>query len=105
MTFVAINAIEVPAERSQAFAERFAKRAGMVSKSPGFVRFELLRPADGGTRWLVTTHWERREDFEGWLGSSAFDRGHGRGEGQQPASPPVATGSELWQFEVEQHEG
>ena len=69
MTFVAINAIEVPAERSQAFSERFANRAGMVSKSPGFVRFELLRPSDGGTRWLVVTHWEQQSDFEAWMGS------------------------------------
>jgi heme-degrading monooxygenase HmoA len=104
MTFVAINAIEVPAERAEAFSERFANRAGMVSKSPGFVRFELLRPSDAGTRWLVVTHWEQQSDFEAWMGSQSFERGHGRGEGAPPPQAPVASASELWQFEVEQAE-
>ena len=98
--FVAINAIEVPAERSEAFSERFAKRAGVVSGSPGFVRFELLRPSDGNTRWLVVTHWKDKESFEGWLNSQAFQRGHA----QERSGGPVGTGSEVWQFEVEQEE-
>ena len=98
--FVAINAIEVPTERADAFAERFANRAGAVSGSQGFVRFELLRPADDKARWLVVTHWRSREDFTAWLGSQAFDRGHS----QERAGGPVGTASELWQFEVEQAE-
>jgi heme oxygenase (mycobilin-producing) len=98
--FVAINAVEVPAERAEAFAERFANRAGAVSSSPGFVRFELFRPADGNTRWLVVTHWRSREDFNAWLESQSFGRGHA----QERSGGPVATGSELWQFQVEQEE-
>jgi heme-degrading monooxygenase HmoA len=94
--FVAINAIEVPAERAGAFAERFAQRAGKVSSSPGFVRFELLRPADGGTRWLVSTHWQAKEDFEAWMTSQSFGEGHA----QHRQGGPVGTGSELWQFDV-----
>lgn len=100
MAFVAINAIEVPAERADAFAERFANRAGAVSASAGFLRFELLRPADGGTRWLVQTHWASKADFEAWLGSQDFNRGHA----QERSGPPVGTGSELWLFDVEQAE-
>jgi heme-degrading monooxygenase HmoA len=98
--FVAINAVEVPAERADAFAERFANRAGAVSSSPGFARFELFRPADGKTRWLVVTHWRSRDDFSAWMKSQAFDRGHAGGQG----GPPAGTGSELWQFDVEQAE-
>lgn len=98
--FVAINAIEVPAERAEAFAERFANRAGAVSSSPGFVRFELFRPADDKTRWLVVTHWRSREDFNAWLESQSFGRGHA----QERSGGPVASGSELWQFQVEQSE-
>ncbi len=99
--FVAINAIEVPSQRTEEFAERFANRAGLVSSSEGFVRFELLRPADGGTRWLVSTHWRSREDFERWAGSQSFERGHAK----QHQSGPVGTASELWRFEVIQQEG
>jgi heme oxygenase (mycobilin-producing) len=102
--FVAINAVEVPAERADAFAERFANRAGAVSSSPGFARFELFRPADGKTRWLVVTHWRSREDFTAWMESQAFGRGHGGGRGGPPAGPPAGSGSELWEFDVEQSE-
>ena len=98
--FVAVNAIEVPAERADAFSERFANRPGAVSGSPGFVRFELFRPADGKTRWLVVTHWRSQEDFNAWLGSQAFDRGHARDR----AGGPAGTASELWRFQVEQLE-
>jgi heme-degrading monooxygenase HmoA len=98
--FVAINAVEVPAERADAFAERFANRAGTVSSSPGFVRFELFRPADENIRWLVVTHWRSRADFTAWMESQAFGRAHGAGRG----GPPAGTGSELWEFDVEQSE-
>jgi heme-degrading monooxygenase HmoA len=99
--FVAINAIEVPAERADDFGERFANRAGMVEHSPGFVRFELLRPADGGTRWLVATHWESEKAFEDWMSSRAFGEGHAQHRDRGPAG----TGSELWRFEVAQQVG
>ena len=98
--FVAINAIEVPAERADELAERFANRAGVVSSSPGFVRFELFRPADENTRWLVVTHWRSRDDFNAWLNSQRFGQGHA----QERSGGPVGTGSELWQFQVEQSE-
>lgn len=94
--FVAINAIEVPAERADEFARRFANRAGMVENSPGFLRFELLRPTDGGTRWLVATHWDSEASFDAWLGSRAFDQGHA----QHHEKGPAGTGAELWRFEV-----
>src|SRR6266511_1366000 len=91
--FVAINAVEVPAERAEAFAERFANRAGAVSSSPGFVRFELFRPADGNTRWLVVTHWRSREDFNAWLESQSFGRGHAQERSGVPWPPVPSCGS------------
>ena len=44
MTVVRVNAITVPAEHRATLVERFANRAGEVSKMPGFEAFELLRP-------------------------------------------------------------
>jgi heme-degrading monooxygenase HmoA len=46
MSVVKINAITVPHERFDEFAERFASRAGRVSGADGFEGFELLRPND-----------------------------------------------------------
>jgi len=117
MSVVKINAITVPAERADELASRFAARAGQVGKSDGFEEFQLLRPADDRTTWLVYTRWRDEESFQGWLSSQAFGQAHGQGGGasppegrvgdtgqQRPHGGPVATGSELWSFLVEQRE-
>ena len=49
---VKINAIEVTEGRGPELEERFAKRAGEVEGMPGFLGFELLRPAKGETPLL-----------------------------------------------------
>jgi heme-degrading monooxygenase HmoA len=106
MSIVKINAITVPAERADVMASRFASRAGEVGKSEGFEEFQLLRPDDDRTTWLVYTRWRDEEAFEAWRSSQAFGQGHGEGRqpGQPPQGGPVATGSELWSFRVEQRE-
>ncbi|MGC9186062.1 MAG: antibiotic biosynthesis monooxygenase family protein, partial [Thiomonas sp.] len=45
MQFVVANRVPVHAEFRAAFEERFRQRAGEVEKQPGFVRMEVLRPA------------------------------------------------------------
>ena len=61
MTVVRINAITVPADSGDELARRFAARAGAVDNQDGFEGFELLKPTDGRTTWLVVTRW-RDED-------------------------------------------
>lgn len=99
MSHVVINAISVPSERAEEFAERFAKRAGLVEQADGFEDFQLLRPADGREQWLVVTRWRDEEAFRAWMGSRAFGAQHG---GEQAQGSP-ATGNEVWSFTVEQH--
>ena len=81
MSVVKINAIEVPAERADVMAERFAARAGEVGKSEGFEEFQLLRPSDERTTWLVYTRWRDKEAFEAWLASQAFCTGPSGAQG------------------------
>jgi heme-degrading monooxygenase HmoA len=110
MSVVKINAITVPAERAEQLAARFAARAGEVGKSEGFEEFQLLRPTDERTTWLVYTRWRDEESFQAWLSSQAFGQAHGQGSG--PPTPgsrpsgggPVAAASELWNYHVEQRE-
>ena len=108
MSIVKINAIEVPAERAEVMAQRFAARAGAVGKSEGFEEFQLLRPSDDRTTWLVYTRWRDEESFEAWRSSQAFGGAHSasgaQGHSGPPQGGPVATGSELWSFLVEQRE-
>jgi len=67
MSVVRVNAITVPKERAAELEERFAARAGMVAKSPGFEAFELLRPTDDRDVYLVYTRWRSQEDFDNWV--------------------------------------
>jgi len=100
MSVVRINAITVPAERADELVARFAQRAGQVSSAPGFEAFELLRPTDDRDVFLVYTRWRSQEDFEAWTKSSAFQQGHKA----HATQGPVSDHSELWSFDVVQHE-
>jgi heme-degrading monooxygenase HmoA len=100
MSVVRINAITVPAERADELLGRFANRAGEVSKMPGFEAFELLRPTDDRDVFLVYTRWASQADFDKWLSGQAFQQGHA----QHATGGPMSTGSELWSFDVVQHE-
>jgi heme-degrading monooxygenase HmoA len=102
MSVVIVNAITVPEGRGDDLAGRFAKRAGQVEQMPGFEEFQLLRPTDDRNTWLVYTRWKDQESFENWLNSMSFQQGHAHAEGP---SGPVAQGSEVWQFSVEQQTG
>ena len=102
MTVVKINAITVPADSGDELARRFAARAGAVDNQDGFEGFELLRPADERTTWLVVTRWRDEASFQAWMQSPSFGHGHRsaaeRSGGTAP--PPVGVSSELWSYEV-----
>lgn len=104
MTIIKINAITVPADGGDELARRFAARAGAVDSQDGFEGFELLKPTDDRTTWLVVTRWRDEAAFKAWLTSPAFGHGHRQtgesaaGGGEQ--ARPVAVSSELWSYEI-----
>ena len=100
MSIVKINAITVPRDRFEEFERRFASRAGKVSSAEGFEAFELLRPNDDREVCLVLTRWRSEEDFLAWVSSPAFAHGHKA----HSSDGPVSSHSELWSFDVVQHE-
>ncbi|HEY7107292.1 MAG TPA: antibiotic biosynthesis monooxygenase [Acidimicrobiia bacterium] len=100
MSVVRINAITVPKERAEELEARFAARAGEVSSSPGFEAFELLRPSDERDVYLVYTRWRSEQDFQAWVESPAFTHGHRA----HSSDGPVSSHSDLWSFDVVQHE-
>src|SRR3954468_1619017 len=99
MTVIKINAITVPEGAGDALAHRFAARAGAVDDQEGFEGFELLKPTDDRTTWLVVTRWRDDEAFNAWLTSPAFGHGHrstaAPGQGGE-GKPPVGVSSEVW---------
>ena len=118
MTVVKINAITVPSDGGDELARRFAARAGAVDNQDGFEGFELLRPTDDRTTWLVVTRWRDDAAFNAWLTSPAFGHGHRQAAAASSAAEssaaessaaessaaehprPVAVSSELWSFEI-----
>ena len=101
MTVIKINAITVPADSGDELARRFAARAGAVDDQDGFEGFELLKPTDDRTTWLVVTRWRDEAAFEAWLSSPAFGHGHrSAAEGEGERQGPVGVHSELWSYEI-----
>jgi heme-degrading monooxygenase HmoA len=109
VSIIKINAITVPDDSGDELAHRFAARAGAVDDREGFEGFELLKPTDDRTTWLVVTRWRDEESFQAWLSSPAFAHGHrsegpagaAGGPGEAPKEkPPVAVHSELWSYDV-----
>jgi heme-degrading monooxygenase HmoA len=123
MTVIKINAITVPAEHGEEVARRFAARIGAVDSQAGFEGFELLRPTDDRTTWLVVSRWADQESFDAWLASPAFAHGHrgvqsasaeggegqahgghahggGHGHGAEGGERPLAMNAELWSYEI-----
>ena len=114
MTVIKINAITVPEGAGDEVARRFAERAGAVDNQEGFEGFELLRPTDDRTTWLVVTRWRDEESFAAWVASPAFAHGHaagtaaggaghgggeGAGHGGAQGGPPMGLVAELWSYE------
>ena len=65
------------AEFEKMFLERDeSKLQHPLSRQPGFIRNDLLRPM-GREPYVVLTYWESREAFEAWTQSESFKEAHG----------------------------
>ena len=100
MSIIKINAITVDPDSGDELAHRFAARAGAVDDQDGFEGFELLKPTDDRTTWLVVTRWRDEEAFQAWVTSPAFSHGHQGTDRPHPHGGPVSVSSELWSYEV-----
>jgi len=96
--FVVMNRIPVNPDYTEQFEERFTNRAGEVDKMPGFVRNQVLRPTNPDDPYVVLTVWNSKDDFEAWVNSDAFRKGHA----QSGALPHEAFRgrNKLEQFEI-----
>jgi heme oxygenase (mycobilin-producing) len=102
MSYVAINVLTVPAGAGETLEQRFAARQGAVDTAPGFERFELLRPVEGTSDYLVYTRWRSEADFVAWRDGQRFAEGHAGATQRPEGQGPAATGSTIWAFEVAQ---
>lgn len=100
MSVIKINAITVGADSGDELALRFAARAGAVDDQDGFEGFELLKPTDERTTWLVVTRWRDEEAFQAWVSSASFGAGHRGADADGKPKPAVGVSSELWSYTV-----
>jgi len=100
VTVIKINAITVPEGSGDELARRFAARAGAVDDQPGFEGFELLKPTDDRTTWLVVTRWADEDSFQAWVASPGFAHGHRGADRPTESGAPVSVSAELWSYEV-----
>jgi heme-degrading monooxygenase HmoA len=89
--FVVMNRIPVNPDYTDQFEERFKTRARAVDKMKGF-------PDDPEDPYIVLTTWDSKEDFEAWVNSDAFKKGHAR-SGTLPQEAFLGR-SKLESFEV-----
>ncbi|MGL3806908.1 antibiotic biosynthesis monooxygenase family protein [Paeniglutamicibacter sp. R2-26] len=77
--YIVTNRIDVPAERAEAFEERFiGNMRNNLPKVAGLSRATLDRPVDENTPYKVTMEFEAESDFEAWKTSEAFRASHAR---------------------------
>jgi heme oxygenase (mycobilin-producing) len=102
VSYVAVNVLSVPEGRGEVLEQRFAARQGSVDTAPGFEHFELLRPVEGTSDYLVYTRWRSEADFVAWRDGQRFTDGHAAATDRPAAERPAASGSTIWAFEVAQ---
>ena len=96
MSVVKINAITAIEGKEAELEARFGDRTRSVEEVEGFESFQLLRPVKGETRYFVCTRWRSEEDFQRWVKSDAFRKGHAATQ----AEGPVASHATLLSFEL-----
>ena len=96
MSVVKINAISPAKGEELQLEERFGSRVREVDQMEGFEGFELLRPVEGDDRYFVYTRWRSEEDYQRWVNSDEFRKGHATRQGERP----LATHATLLAFEV-----
>lgn len=73
-----MNRIFINSGYTELFEQRFKERAHEVDKMKGFVRNVVLRPKSQEHPYVVMTFWESEDDFNNWVKSDAFIKGHAK---------------------------
>lgn len=76
--FIAMNRIEVRDNYIERFEELFRTRAREVDQEPGLLQVRILKPVKKELPYIVMSYWEKEENFNQWVESGAFHKGHSR---------------------------
>lgn len=59
-----------------AVAAAFRERPHLVDSAPGFVRMDVLSPAEDASEFWLVTYWTDEASFREWHGSHAYRDSH-----------------------------
>ena len=54
----------------------FQQRPHLVDAAPGFIRMDVLSPAEDETEFWLVTYWESEESFQAWHRSHLYRESH-----------------------------
>lgn len=76
--FVAINTIHCTQEYAERFECLFCSRAKAIEEMDGFLGMQVLKATKEDEPYLVVSYWQSEQQFQAWVGSEQFHRGHAR---------------------------
>ncbi|MFP5246989.1 MAG: antibiotic biosynthesis monooxygenase family protein, partial [Thermoanaerobaculia bacterium] len=64
--YVSISRFRVRNGMESAVADAFRTRPHLVDHTPGFVRMDVLSPAEDGSEFWLVTYWTDEQSFRSW---------------------------------------
>jgi heme-degrading monooxygenase HmoA len=75
-TYVSVSRFRVRNGMEGEVAQAFRERPHLVDGAPGFVRMDVLSPADDTAEFWLVTYWTDEESFRVWHHSHEFRDSH-----------------------------
>ncbi|MEO6742695.1 MAG: antibiotic biosynthesis monooxygenase [Chthoniobacteraceae bacterium] len=76
ITFVALSKFVIANDMVAEVKEAFRHRPHLVDDQPGFVRMEVLSPAERPNEIWLITYWTEAESFKAWHHSHLYHQSH-----------------------------
>ena len=64
--FIAISRFEIENGMDNEVKQAFINRPGLVDNHPGFIRLEVMSPADNPAEIWLLTYWQNETVFKNW---------------------------------------
>ena len=74
--YVAVSRFRIRNEMSEEVADAFRKRPHMVDDTDGFVRLDVISPAEDDAEFWLITYWRDEESFRRWHASHEYRDSH-----------------------------
>ena len=74
--YVALSRFRVRNDMAGEVARAFRERPHLVDDAPGFVRMDVLTPAEDGKEFWLLTYWSDEASFRAWHSSHLYRDSH-----------------------------